>query len=101
MNEFERSVPWAAIDQLMRITIRTLIIQRKEERIKRNHLTSSKKANNAIIGSRYGSNMKSNDKMINVLIKRITKELTGATLLLLFFCWIEVYPLRTSTRNAH
>ncbi|CUU45750.1 hypothetical protein ACUH7Y_02805 [Clostridium beijerinckii] len=64
----------------------------KGRKDKRNHLTSSKKANNAIIGSRYGSNMKSNDKMINVLIKRITKELTGATLLLLFFVGLKYTP---------
>jgi len=64
----------------------------KGRKDKRNHLTSGKKNSNAIIGSKYGSNMKSNDKMINILITRITKELTGATLLLLFFVGLKYTP---------
>ncbi len=64
----------------------------KGRKDKRSHLTLGKKNNNANIGSRYGNNMKSNDKMINILITRITKELTGATLLLLFFVGLKYTP---------
>lgn len=56
------------------------------------YFTRTKKDDN-YNGSKYGINIKCNDTMINTLIKRIIKELTGATLLLLFFILLKYIPL--------
>ena len=71
----------------------------KGKKDKKNHLSSGKKTNNPI-GSRYGSNMKNNDKIINILIKRVTKELTGAIILLLFFLGLKYIP-STQVQEMH
>jgi hypothetical protein len=58
-----------------------------------------KKADNSI-SSKYGINIKCNDTMINTLIKRIIKELTGATILLLFFVGLKYFP-STQVKEMH
>lgn len=63
----------------------------KGKKNKKNHLILGKKTNNSI-GSRYGSDMKNNDNLMNILIKRATKELTGAIILLLFFLGLKYIP---------
>ena len=55
------------------------------------YFTLGKKADNSI-SSKYGINIKYNDTMINTLIKRIIRELTGATILLLFFASLKYIP---------
>ena len=50
-----------------------------------------KKAENSI-SSKYGINIKCNDTMKNTFIKRIIRELTGATILLLFFVGLKYIP---------
>ena len=55
------------------------------------YFTLGKKADNSI-SSKHGINIKCNDKMIDVLIKRIIRELTGATILLLFFVGLKYIP---------
>jgi len=56
------------------------------------HFSLGKKSDNPI-SSKHGINMKYNDTIINMIIKRITKELTGATILLLFFVGLKYIPL--------
>ena len=55
------------------------------------YFTLGKKADNSI-SSKHGINIKCNDKMIDVLIKRIIQELTGATILLIFFAALKYSP---------
>jgi len=55
------------------------------------YFTLGKKADNSII-SKPGINIKYNDTMINTLIKRVISELTGATILLLFFASLKYIP---------
>ncbi len=52
------------------------------------------------INTKYGANVKNNDTMTNVLIKRVTKELTGATILLLFFFGLKYTP-STQVQQMH
>lgn len=44
------------------------------------------------ISSKYGVNLRSKDKIIERLIKRVITELTGATILLLFFVGLKYIP---------
>ena len=74
-------------------------MQRKERKITINILVLGKKADNSI-SSKYGINIKYNDTMINTLIKRIIRELTGATILLLFFVGLKYIPL-TQVKEMH
>lgn len=53
--------------------------------------TLGKKADNSI-RPQYGIDRKYDNTMINVLIKRIIRELTGATILLLFFVGLKYIP---------
>ena len=46
-----------------------------------------------LISSKYGVDLRSKDKMIEKLIKRLITELTGATILLIFFVAIKYIPL--------
>ena len=55
------------------------------------YFTLGKKADNSI-SSKHGININYNDKMINALIKRIIQELTGATILLIFFAALKYSP---------
>jgi hypothetical protein len=63
----------------------------KGKKDKKNYSIIGKKTDNSI-NPRYGNNMKNNDKIVNILIKRITKELTGAIILLLFFVGLKYVP---------
>jgi hypothetical protein len=75
-----------------------------------NNIVKGKKDNNkyfnvgrkddSSINSKYAINIKYNDKMINALIKRIIKELTGATILLLFFVGLKYFP-STQVKDMH
>jgi hypothetical protein len=56
------------------------------------YLTKDKKADN-FIGSKYCIDLKSKDKIKEVLIKRIITELTGALILLLFFSGLKYIPV--------
>jgi len=68
-------------------------INNPEKRKKDNnkYFTLGKKADNSI-SSRHGINIGYNATMTNTLIKRIIRELTGATLLLLFFVLLKYIP---------
>lgn len=55
------------------------------------YFTLGKKADNSI-GSKHSANIKYNDTIANTLIKRIISELTGATILLLFFAALKYSP---------
>jgi len=55
------------------------------------YFTLGKKTDNSII-SKHGINLKDNDTMRNTLIKRIIQELTGATMLLIFFASLKYSP---------
>lgn len=55
------------------------------------HLARDKKADKCI-STKYNVNLKSKDKIIEVLIKRVTTELTGAAILLLFFVGLKYIP---------
>ena len=55
------------------------------------YFTLGKKADNSI-SSKHGINLKDNDTMRNTLIKRIIQELTGATMLLIFFASLKYSP---------
>lgn len=55
------------------------------------YFTPGKKADNSI-SSKYGISLKDNDTMRNTLIKRIIQELTGATILLIFFASLKYSP---------
>ncbi len=50
------------------------------------------KRNSNPINFRYGNNMNNNDTIVSILTKRIIKELTGATILLLFFVGLKYIP---------
>lgn len=56
------------------------------------YLTGDKKADNSI-SSKYGINLKSKDTIIEILIKRVITELTGAAVLLLFFTGLKYIPV--------
>jgi len=56
------------------------------------YFSLGKKADDSI-GSKYGIKLKYNDRIINTLIKRIIRELTGAIILLLFFLGLKYIPL--------
>ncbi|AWK50751.1 hypothetical protein DIC82_06875 [Clostridium beijerinckii] len=56
------------------------------------HFSLGKKADDSI-GSKYGINLKYNERITNTLIKRIIRELTGAIILLLFFLGLKYIPL--------
>ena len=71
----------------------------KEKKDNNKYFTLGKKADNSI-SSKYGINIKYNDTMLNTLIKRIISELTGATLLLLFFIALKYIPL-TQIKEMH
>ena len=55
------------------------------------YFTLGKKADSSI-SSKYGINIGYNDTITNALIKRIIRELAGATLLLLFFVLLKYIP---------
>lgn len=55
------------------------------------HLIRDEKADHWI-SSKYGINIKERDKITEVLIKRVVTELTGATILLLFFVGLKYIP---------
>lgn len=61
----------------------------KRDKDNNKHLTPGKNSNNHT-SLRHGV---SNDTMGNILIKRIIRELTGATILLLFFVSLKYIPL--------
>lgn len=63
--------------------------------------TRDKKAENST-SSKYGINLKSKDKMEigEILVKRVITELTGATLLLLFFVVLKYTP-SVQVRELH
>lgn len=42
--------------------------------------------------SRFGLSLKSNDKFADIIAKRLIKELTGATILLVFFTGLKYIP---------
>lgn len=52
------------------------------------------------IDTRYGRELNDNNKLINILIKRITRELTGAIILLLFFVGLKYIP-STQVEEMH
>lgn len=56
------------------------------------HLTRDSKTNSSI-GSKYGINLNSKDSIKETLIKRVITELTGATVLLLFFTGLKYIPV--------
>ncbi|OOM75717.1 hypothetical protein CLPUN_30720 [Clostridium puniceum] len=56
------------------------------------YLTKDKKVDNSI-SSKYGINLRSKDTIIETLIKRVIIELTGATILLLFFTGLKYIPV--------
>ncbi len=62
----------------------------KEKKDNNKYFSFGKKANNN--NPQYGVEKKYNDKIINILIKRITKELTGALILLIFFVGLKYIP---------
>ena len=76
-------------------------INNPEKRKKDNnkYFTLGKKADNSI-SSKYGINIGYNDTIATILIKRIIKELTGATILLLFFVLLKYIPL-TQVKEMH
>lgn len=45
-----------------------------------------------VISSKYGGHLRSKDNIIERLIKRVITELTGATILLLFFVGLKYIP---------
>ncbi|WP_160687274.1 hypothetical protein [Clostridium sp. C2-6-12] len=57
-----------------------------------NKISIKDKKVDAFISSRYGANLKSKDKILENLIKRAITELTGATILLLFFVGLKYIP---------
>ena len=63
------------------------------------YFTLGKKADNSI-SSKHGMSIKYNDTMINTLIKRVIRELTGATILLLFFIGLKYIP-STQVHEMH
>ena len=63
------------------------------------YFTLGKKADNSI-SSKYGINIGYNDTITNALIKRIIRELAGATLLLLFFVLLKYIP-STQVNEMH
>ena len=71
----------------------------KRKKDKNKYFNLGKKDDNAI-SSKYGINIKYNDTMINALIKRIIRELTGATILLLFFVLLKYIPV-TQFKEMH
>jgi hypothetical protein len=71
----------------------------KGKKDKNKYFNLGKKAENSI-NSKHGINIKYNDTMINTLIKRIIKELTGATVLLLFFVGLKYIP-STQVKEMH
>ena len=71
----------------------------KRKKDKNKYFNLGKKDDNAI-SSKYGINIKYNDTMINALIKRIIRELTGATILLLFFVLLKYIPA-TQFKEMH
>ena len=62
-----------------------------EKKDNNKYFNLGKKDDNSI-SSKYGINIKYNDTMKNTLIKRIIRELTGATILLLFFVGLKYIP---------
>lgn len=66
-------------------------INKTVKNTKSKHAARDKKAD-SFISSKYGGNVSSKDKMVEVLIKRIITELTGATILLLFFVGLKYIP---------
>ena len=71
----------------------------KEKKDNNKFFILGKRADNSI-SSKYGINIKYNDTMLNTLIKRIISELTGATLLLLFFVSLKYIP-STQIKEMH
>lgn len=63
------------------------------------YATRDKKAD-SFINSKYSINVNSKDKMVESLIKRVITELTGATILLLFFAGLKYIPL-TQVNELH
>jgi len=61
--------------------------------------TLGKKADKSI-SSKYRMNVGYEDTMLNTLIKRLIRELAGATLLLLFFVLLKYIPL-TQVKEMH
>lgn len=59
----------------------------------RNKFVAKDKRNNITTSLKYGSNKKNEDNIMNYLIKRITRELTGSIVLLLFFIGLKYIPL--------
>ena len=66
---------------------------------KNKYFTLGKNADNSI-SSKYGINIKYNDTMINTFLKRIIRELTGATVLLIFFVGLKYIP-STQVKEMH
>jgi hypothetical protein len=60
--------------------------------INNKHLTKDNKTNISI-SSKYGINLNSKDSIKETLIKRVITELTGATVLLLFFTGLKYIPV--------
>ena len=56
------------------------------------YLIRDKKADNSI-SSKCGINLRSKDTIIEILIKRVITELTGAVVLLLFFTGLKYIPV--------
>ncbi|MDR3596950.1 hypothetical protein [Clostridium sp.] len=50
------------------------------------------KRNGDPISLKHGINLNNNDKIISILTKRLIKELTGATILLVFFVGLKYIP---------
>lgn len=63
----------------------------KGKKDKNNNKLIGKKADN-YLGPRYGNRIKSNEPFSNIIIKRVTRELTGATILLFFFVGLKYVP---------
>jgi len=58
-----------------------------------NKYSSQGKKTGNFMSSKYGIKIKYNDRIMNTLIKRIIRELTGAIILLLFFLGLKYIPL--------
>lgn len=58
----------------------------------KNKYSTVGKRNSNPINFRYGNNLNNNEKIISIVTKRIIKELTGATILLLFFVGLKYIP---------
>jgi hypothetical protein len=58
-----------------------------------NRVSIRDKRADELISSKYGFDLRSKDKIIEKLIKRLITELTGATILLIFFVALKYIPL--------